>query len=64
MNEQIGTWEALLVGVLALGLVWWLAPGVKRALENRPTAAAKDWLGLGAVLALVVLFVIVLIALV
>ena len=63
MSENIGTFEAILVGVLAIGLVWWLAPGIKRTLEERPRATSRDWLAFAGILALVAVFVLLLVSL-
>ncbi len=55
-------WEQILLGALALLLVFWFRPGIKAMLE-RSREAPKDWSGALVPLGLVVLFVILLIAL-
>lgn len=55
-------WQQLLLGALALLVVFWFRPGIKAMLE-RSKEAPKDWRGALIPLGLVVLFVILLIAL-
>ena len=61
--ESLSTWENVLLGALALLMIFWMKPGIKAALEKSKTAKA-DWPGLLIPLALVVLFVLFLIAMV
>jgi hypothetical protein len=56
-------WEILLAGLAAVLLVLFFRPGIKAALEQSRTAP-KDWPAVLVPLALVVLFVILLIAMV
>ena len=55
------TWEKLVLGALAILLLFWLSPGIKPMLE-RSKEAPKDWAGLLIPIGVVVLFVIFLIA--
>ena len=55
------TWEQLLVGALALLLLLWFWPGLKRGVEEAPKGSRAEWLGLVKPLGLVVTFVILLI---
>ena len=61
--EPLSTWENLLLGALALLVIFWMKPGIKAAMEKSKTAKA-DWPGLLIPLVLVVLFVMFLIAMV
>lgn len=61
--EPLSTWENVLLGALALLMIFWMKPGIKAALEKSKTAKA-DWPRLLMPLALVVLFVLFLIAMV
>lgn len=61
--EPLALWEKLLLGVLAVGLILLVRPGLKQALAQSQEAE-KDWKGLLIPLALVVLFVLLLISLV
>jgi len=56
-------WEILLAGLAAVLLILYFRPGIKAALEQSRTAP-KDWPAVLMPLALVVLFVILLIAMV
>lgn len=60
--EPLSTWEQILLGVIAVLVLLWFRPGIKRAFERSSEAKAKDWMGALIPLGLVVLFVIVLIA--
>lgn len=55
-------WQQILLGALALLVVFWFRPGIKATLE-RSKEAPKDWTGALIPLGLVVVFVILLIAL-
>ena len=57
---QFAIWENILLGLIALGVIFWMGPGIKATLE-RSQAAPKDWLGVLIPIAGVVLFVIFLI---
>lgn len=61
--EPLSTWENLLLGALAVIVVFWMKPGIKVALERSKTAQA-DWPGVLVPLVLVVVFVFILIAMV
>jgi uncharacterized membrane protein YhaH (DUF805 family) len=41
---QMEIWESILLGVMALGLIFWMGPGIKVTLQ-RSKDAPKDWLG-------------------
>ncbi len=56
------TWEKILVGGLAVLLVFLFRPGIKAALQQSREAETKDWKGLLIPIGAVVLFVILLIA--
>ena len=59
--ETAAWWEILLGGLMAVLVILWFRPGVKAAIE-RSRAAKKDWPAALIPLALVVLFVLLLIA--
>jgi hypothetical protein len=61
--EPLSTWENVLLGALALLVIFWVKPGIKAALEKSKTAKA-DWPGVLVPLALVALFIMFLIAMV
>ncbi len=57
------TWESLILGALALLLLFWMTPGIKAALA-RSKQTPSDWPSVLLPLGLVVLFVLFLIAMV
>jgi hypothetical protein len=59
----VSMWEGILLGALAIFLIFWFRPGIKATME-RSKKAEKDWAGALLPLGLVVLFVILLIAMV
>ncbi len=60
---QLATWENILLGVMALGLLFWMSPGIKASLA-RGKKAPSDWMGALLPLTAVILFIIFLIAMV
>jgi len=56
-------WESLFLGVVALGLVFWMGPGIKASLA-RSKEAPTDWMGALIPIGGVVLFVVFLIMMV
>ncbi len=61
--QPLSAWENVLLGAVALLLIFWMKPGIKAALERSKTAQS-DWPGLLIPLALVILFIFLLIAMV
>ncbi|WGS86297.1 MULTISPECIES: hypothetical protein [Methylomonas] len=62
-DTMLSTWENLLIGALALLILFWMQPGIKAALA-RSRQAPSDWGGLIVPLVMVVMFVLFLIAMV
>jgi hypothetical protein len=60
--EPLGTWEAILLGAIALLVIFWFRPGIKATLEKSRQAKEKDWKSVLIPLVLVVAFVVFLIA--
>lgn len=58
------TWEKLLVGALAILLIFLFRPGLKEAFRRSREATEKDWAGLILPLIAVIAFVVLLIYLV
>jgi hypothetical protein len=58
--QTMSTWEMVLMGGLALLVLFWAGPGVKAMLEKSRQAKERDWAGLLVPLLLVVAFVILL----
>jgi hypothetical protein len=61
--ESMGLLETILLGALAVFVIFWFRPGIKASLEASKNAE-KDWQGALIPIGIVVLFVIMLIALV
>ena len=61
--QPLSTWENVLLGALALLVIFWMKPGIKAALA-KSKAAPSDWPAVLMPLALVVVFVLILIAMV
>lgn len=61
--EPLSIWENLLLGAMALLVIFWMKPGVKTALE-RSKNTPSDWPAALIPLAVVVLFVLLLIGVV
>jgi hypothetical protein len=58
--QTMSTWEMVLLGGLAILVLFWAGPGVKAMLEKSRQAKERDWAGLLVPLLLVVAFVILL----
>ena len=58
--QTMSTWEMVLLGGMALLVLFWAGPGVKAMLEKSRQAKERDWAGLLVPLLLVVAFVILL----
>jgi hypothetical protein len=58
--QTMSTWEMVLMGALAILVLFWAGPGVKATLEKSRQAKERDWAGLLVPLLLVVAFVILL----
>lgn len=61
---QMELWEMIVLGALVAVLLVWMGPGVKRTMETSPKGKSSDWLGVAAILGLVVLFILLLISMV
>ena len=60
---MLTTWESLLLGAMALLLLFWMQPGIKAALA-RSRQSPSDWPSLIVPMLMVVMFVLFLIAMV
>lgn len=60
---EMSLWENLLLGVMVIGIIFWMRPGIKASMQQ--TREAKpDWMGVLVPVGLVVMFVVFLIAMV
>jgi H+/Cl- antiporter ClcA len=63
-NESLmPIWEQALLGIVAFAILFFFWPGAKKAMEESQQVENPDWKGALIPIAVVVLFVIVLIAL-
>ncbi len=62
MNEM-GTFESIILGIMAIGLIYLFGRGAKVAMDTTPKAKPGDWMSAIKPLALVVAFVFLLILL-
>jgi hypothetical protein len=62
--EQLSTFEMIILGAVALGVLFWFGPGVKTMLEQSRKAENKDWSGVLVPIIIVVIFVFLLIKMV
>lgn len=60
---MLSTWENVILGALALLLLFWMRPGIKAALA-RSKQAPSDWPSVVVPILMVVMFVLFLIAMV
>jgi len=61
--EPSSTWESLLIGLMALGIIFWMKPSIK-ATFAKSREAKSDWMGLLVPIGFVVMFVIFLVAMI
>ena len=61
--ETMATWENLLLGVMAVLVIFWFRPGIKATLEQS-RRAEKDWMGLLVPIGFVIMFVVFLVMMV
>jgi hypothetical protein len=60
---EFSMWENILLGVMVLGVIFWMKPGLKSSMQQSKNAES-DWMSFVVPMALVVMFVIFLVAMV
>lgn len=60
---ELSLWENLLLGVMVLGIIFWMRPGIKASIQLSKHAES-DWMSVLIPIGLVVAFIIFLIAMV
>jgi cbb3-type cytochrome oxidase subunit 3 len=63
-KRKMSTWETILLGMVVLLVILWFRPGIRAAFQHAEQVEEKDWRGFLLPLALVVLFVLLLLAMV
>jgi hypothetical protein len=62
--EEMSTFEMIMLGAIALGVLFWVGPGIKGALQQSREAENKDWAGVLLPVIIVVIFIFILIKMV
>lgn len=60
---ELSLWENLLLGVMVVGIILWMRPGIKTSMQQTRDAKS-DWMGALVPIGFVVMFVVFLIAMV
>lgn len=60
---EFSLWENLLLGVMVVGIILWMRPGIKASMQQT-REAKSDWMGVLVPIGFVVMFVVFLIAMV
>jgi TRAP-type C4-dicarboxylate transport system permease small subunit len=60
---EFSLWENLLLGVMLVGIILWMRPGIKSSMQQTRDAKS-DWMGALVPIGFVVMFVVFLIAMV
>lgn len=60
---ELSLWENILLGVMVLGVIFWMSPGIKSSMQMSKNAES-DWMGVLIPVGFVVIFIIFLIAMV
>lgn len=60
---ELSIWENLLLGVMVIGIIFWMRPGIKQTMQISKKAES-DWMGVLVPITFVVMFIVFLIAVV
>jgi len=60
---EFSMWENILLGIMALGVVFWMRPGIKQSMQQSKNAES-DWMSLVVPMGFVLMFIIFLVAMV
>jgi len=60
---EFSLWENILLGVMVLGIILWMRPGIKSSMLQSKNAQS-DWMGVLVPVGFVVIFIIFLVAMV
>ncbi len=60
---EFSLWESLLLGVMVLGVIFWMRPGIKSSMQQSKNAKS-DWAGLLVPIGFVIIFIVFLISVV
>lgn len=60
---EFSLWENILLGLMVLGIIFWMRPGIKASMQQT-REAKSDWMGVLLPVGFVIMFVVFLIAMV
>lgn len=60
---EFSIWENLLLGLMVLGVIFWMKPGIKNSFQVSKNAKS-DWMGVLMPISCVIMFIVFLIAMV
>lgn len=60
---EFSLWENILLGIMVLGIILWMKPGIKSSMQQSQNAQS-DWMGVLVPVGCVVIFIIFLVAMV
>jgi TRAP-type C4-dicarboxylate transport system permease small subunit len=60
---EFSLWESLLLGVMVLGIIFWMRPGIKLSMQQSKNAKS-DWIGLLVPIGFVIIFIVFLVSMV
>ncbi len=60
---EFSLWENILLGLMVLGIIFWMRPGIKVSMQQS-REAKSDWMSVLVPIGLVVMFVVFLISMV
>ncbi len=60
---EFSIWESLLLGVMVLGIIFWMRPGIKASIQISRDAET-DWMGFLVPIGFVIIFIVFLVAMV
>lgn len=60
---EFSLWENLILGIMVLGVIFWIRPGIKTSMQQSKDAKS-DWAGLLLPLGAVIIFIVFLVSMV
>ncbi|MCK5872465.1 MAG: hypothetical protein KAG26_06545 [Methylococcales bacterium] len=61
--DDYSIWEMVLAGLMGIGIIFWMKPGIKETLK-KGQQAESDWMGLLVPIGFVIIFIIFLVSMV
>ncbi len=60
---EFSIWENLLMGIMVIGVILWMRPGIKASMQES-RGAKHDWMGVLVPIGFVIIFIVFLVAMV